>query len=115
MADKFEPPVCPVISSRKDVEFQTLETKFGDGYTQRSGAGLNSEVITFSATWPGLTIAEADQVEAFFRQQRGYRAFEWTLPRESEAQLYRCKTWSRTGVGGRHDTITATIERVYDL
>ena len=115
MADKFEPPACPVISSRKNVELKTLETKFGDGYSQRAGAGLNAEAVTFDATWAGLTIAEADQVEAFFLQQRGYLPFEWTLPRESKAKLFRCKVWSRGGVGGRHDTITATIERVYDL
>jgi len=115
MADRFEPPACPVISSRKNVAFKTLETEFGDGYTQRAGAGLNSESVTFDATWTGLTITEADQVEAFFRKQRGYLPFEWTLPRESKAWLYRCKSWSRNGVGGRHDSITATIERVYDL
>ncbi|TPW29673.1 hypothetical protein FJU08_12700 [Martelella alba] len=115
MADKFEPPACPSIQSSKDITIRTLESNFGDGYSQRAGDGLNTTGIAFNAIWPGLTLSQADQIEAFFLSLRGVHPFEWTLPREHEAKLFRCKQWSRTGAGGGHDTITASIERVYDL
>ncbi|WP_319520194.1 phage tail protein [uncultured Martelella sp.] len=115
MADKFEPSACPAITSTKSVELRTLETRFGDGYSQRGGDGLNTTGVTFNAMWPGLTLEEADRIEAFFLSLRGFHAFEWKLPRDREAKLYRCKSWTRTGAGGAHDTINATIERVYDL
>ena len=115
MAEKFEPPKCPSVESTRENEFRVLESEFGDGYSQRAGSGLNAENVTFSAVWSVLSVAQADQIEAFFRQHRGYRAFEWKAPRDAKPELYRCKAWKRGFRGSGHDTITATIERVYDL
>ncbi|MET3602030.1 phage tail protein [Martelella mangrovi] len=115
MADKFNPPKPPSVESTRDTEFRVLESSFGDGYSQRAGAGLNAEGVTFNAVWSVLSVAQADQIETFFRAHGGYRAFEWKAPRDARPRLYRCKTWKRGFRGSGHDTINATIERVYDL
>ncbi|QQM31737.1 phage tail protein [Martelella lutilitoris] len=115
MADRFEPPKCPSVQSTRETEFRVLESSFGDGYSQRSGAGLNAEGLTFNAVWSSLSISQADQIEAFFRSLRGFHAFEWKAPRDKAARLYRCKSWTRGFLGSGRDTITAKIERVYDL
>ncbi|PRX11229.1 UNVERIFIED_ORG: phage-related protein [Martelella mediterranea] len=115
MADKFDPPVIPSIESAVSTEAVTLESNFGDGYSQRSGAGLNGIRPKWQAVWSALTISQADQIETFFVSRRGFHAFEWQSPRDRQPQLYRCKKWDRGFVSHGVDSLRAEIEKVFDL
>ena len=115
MARKFAPPRAPSVKSTRETEFRVLESPFGDGYTQRAGAGLNAEGVSLTAIWSCLSIAQADRIEDFFRALRGVDAFAWQAPRDRAPMLYRCKGWKRSFDDSGHDTIRATIERVHDL
>jgi len=94
---------------------RTAESAFGEGYTQRSGDGLNTEQRKFIAEWKTLTIAQADEIEAFFVRHLGYVAFQWQGPRDGTLRRYRCKKWSRDNVSALVDSIRAEIEMVHDL
>ncbi len=71
--------------------------------------------MSLTAVWSALSVAQADQLEDFFRSLRGVEAFAWQAPRDCEPMLYRCKDWTRGFERSGHDTIRATIERVHDL
>lgn len=115
MTDTFLPPMQPSIESSRDTEVRTLETQFGDGYTQRSADGLNSILPKWNAVWKSLTPEEAQDIDYFFRSQGGYKAFIWQAPEEDYPQMYRCKKWQYTFSAGLVHGITATIERVADF
>lgn len=53
---------------------------FGDGYEQRSEAGLNHKRLAFTIEFSKVTSAKAAQVKAFFDQVGTTDAFLWTPP-----------------------------------
>lgn len=116
-ATAFTPPVAPNTSSDKGIEFRTLEVDFGDGYSQRSGDGLNATKRTFSFSWEGLTSSQATEIENFILTQAGYRAFTYTLPDESTSRVWRPmpKSFKRTyGNGGLYN-LSFQAEEVFDI
>lgn len=115
MTETFNPPVSPSISSSLSRKMRTLESSFGDGYTQRSGDGLNVKGETWQAEWSALTPEQADEIEAFFEAHLGYRAFLWRAPQSATTLKYRCKEWSRGFPSGTLVSISATLEKVFDL
>lgn len=115
MIDTFDPPKAPSPGTSKNVELKVAESTFGDGYTQRSGDGLNPEQRKFVAEWKTLDIAEADAIEDFFMAHKGFKAFLWKGPRDGSLRRYRCKKWSRDNVSALVDSIRAEIELVNDL
>ena len=115
MIETFNPPKAPSYGTSKNVEMKTAESAFGDGYTQRSGDGLNPEQRKFMAEWKSLDLDDADQIEGFFLDHLGFKAFFWKGPRDGAARLYRCKKWSRDNVSALVDSIRAEIELVHDL
>lgn len=115
MTETFTPPMAPSPGTSKSVEMRTAESAFGEGYTQRSGDGLNQEQRKYTVEWKALTIGQADEIEAFFVRHLGYRAFFWQGPRDGATRLYRCKKWSRDTVAAAVDSIRAEVEMVHDL
>lgn len=115
MTEVFTPPKTPSPGTSKAVEMKTVESTFGDGYTQRAGDGLNPEQRKFTAEWKALDLDDADEIEAFFLAHLGFKAFLWKGPRDGTPRLYRCKKWSRDNVSALVDSIRAEIELVHDL
>ncbi|MCM5560319.1 phage tail protein [Pleomorphomonas sp. JP5] len=113
MTETFTPPRRPASPSSLAVEIKTAESAFGEGYSQRSGDGLNTEGRTWTTVWPVLTFAELEAIEGFFRAHKGYVAFFWKGPGDNEVMKYRCKTWQRSFAGGK-PSLSATLERVFD-
>lgn len=115
MTETFNPPVAPSISSSRNKKMRTLESTFGDGYSQRSGDGLNINGETWQAEWGALTPEQADEIEAFFEAHKGYVAFLWQAPMSPIPLKYRCKEWSRGFPSGNLVSISAALEKVFDL
>lgn len=115
MADTFSPPHNPNYGSRIKKRPKLREATFGDGYTQRTGVGLNNVDKTLELEWPTLSAAEADTIEAFFESHDDGTHFLYQEPRAAAASKYIVREWDREMVAFDTDAIFATFERVYDL
>lgn len=116
MADyTFTPAIAPSLGLSLTEEARVLQSEFGDGYTQRSGDGLNNLFLKGSVTWNKLTQDQADAIIAFFRLRQGYESFNYTLPYEDSSRQFICKKW--TPVQDEYDsvTLTADFEEVFDI
>lgn len=96
-------------------EPKITRVQFGDGYSQRSAAGINNNPQRWSITIAGAGEAEGDEIIAFFRTHAGWQAFDWTPPRETAPGRYLCPRWTRSlpDVLGLTD-ITAEFEQTFE-
>lgn len=115
MTDTFSPEVSPVAgSSYIQTEAKVDRAEFGDGYSQRSPMGLNSIRRAPTLHWDGLTLAQAQTLDAFFTDKAGAEAFYWTRPGESSAELFTCASWKGTPQGAVW-SFDATFTPEFDL
>jgi len=75
-------------SPGKEVTYDILEANFGDGYSQRSGAGINTERVTWSLIWENIDNADAEEIETFLNNTKGYIPFYWTAPLDDGPKLW---------------------------
>lgn len=96
------------------VEPRIIEVRFGDGYAQRSPAGINHMPDLWNMVFTGCYPVEGDTIVGFFEQHAGHVPFLWTPPRKTVPALYICRRWGRSlpDLDGLTD-ITATFERDY--
>lgn len=112
--DTFNPPRPPSEGTDDEGEFQVIEVKFGDGYSQRAGNGLNPLKQTYSVVWNRIPKAEGEVILDFIRDHAGSEAFFWTPPDEAVALKFICKRFRRAKKAGGKMDVIATFERVYD-
>lgn len=114
--ETFQPPVNPTPDIGHDVEPRVLEAKFGEGYTGRSGDGINhmSKVYT-DLLWENVTREEADAITGFFEARAGIEAFRWTPPDTGVEGCYRCTRWHRARRTTNAYVITAHFKEEFDL
>ncbi len=110
-------PVLPDVArdrrSRLSERPRVLEAKFGDGYRQVAADGVNHIDRTFEAVWRAVPIADLDTLVAFFRARGAVEAFEFTLPGETAARLWRCERWREQRVSASHANLTATFREAH--
>ena len=111
----FTPAYAPELGSSDNSKYRILEAKFGDGYTQAAGDGINTKEQTIQLVWSDLSVTDVDAIIAFFDTQGGYTAFDYTLPNDSSALKFKCKQYKKSWAKGNLQNINATLERVYDL
>lgn len=114
----FTPPKAEDRPSSKDIEPRRIENEFGDGYTQRSGDGLNTMREMRAVSWSALTSAQADEIENFMRTRTGTDdAFDWTPTGELASRVFVCLKLTRAGRvdSGRHETIQLSLREQFDL
>ncbi|TKI02760.1 phage tail protein [Martelella alba] len=104
---KFSPRVSPT----GDLTPTVRETQLGDGYTQRSGDGINSEAQSWALTFVGNWDYVSPIVQ-FLRDHKGYIAFQWRNPL-FEMGLYCCKQYQVTPLGNNNFSLTATFITAY--
>ncbi|WP_011581218.1 MULTISPECIES: phage tail protein [Chelativorans] len=111
----FTPPGIVDISpgSTLTVKPRVRRAGFGDGYSQRTGDGLNAINRECSAVFSVLTSDEADALTSFFEERAGYKPFLWTLPGESVERKWIASEWQKTYADGAID-ISAAFEEVFD-
>ena len=78
MTDVF--PWTPDNSFSEAHEPRIRKTLFGDGYEQRSGSGVVSDLGKWSLTFSGRTETEARAITAFLAEQGGVTPFTWMPP-----------------------------------
>jgi phage-related protein len=111
----FAPAVAP--SSPVDIAVQprVLVARFGDGYEQRTGDGLNSLVENVTLRWDHIRATEADPIINFFEARGGIESFFYTLPGGSVPKKYRCVSWQRTRMEANLDSVIARLVQSFDL
>lgn len=92
--------------------------KFGDGYEQRAGTGINLVAQIWDLTFANRTLAQADAIVAFFRARSsvtsGLEAFDWTPPFASTAIKVVCREWQTTAHDSKFASVGARFEQVFE-
>lgn len=111
----FSPPQNPSYGLSTDTQARIIEAKFGDGYSQRAGDGLNSVDEVVNVVWNQLTEVDAQTIVDFFKARAGFESFDWTPPKELTAKKYIVQAWKRSKPRFGQDSVTAAFRQVHDL
>jgi phage-related protein len=79
----------PRVNASSSVEFAIRKAKFGDGYEQVSGAGINPKSMKWSVDFVGNGKYITDII-AFLDRHTGHQSFIWTPPLANKG-LFRCE------------------------
>lgn len=103
----------PSYSSSLKIKPDILEAKFGDGYEQAVGNGINNKPRAYDLRFNVLTVANGDAIEAFFDDNdTATTPFDWTPP-NGVAGRFKCREHSREFVSGFTSNISCTFEEVF--
>ena len=97
----------PATGASLELEPSVEVAKFGDGYEQRLGYGINTQMDKWSLKFP----VEPLSVHAFLKTQGGQQSFLWTNP-VGVSGIYVCRKWKLTHVGGDVYEVSADFEQV---
>lgn len=104
--------IAPDFNSPLSVEPRVLTAQFGDGYSQRTGDGINIAPRTWALTFSSRTTAEKDVIDSFLQARNGIESFDWTPP-TGAAGKFLCKAWQVTPQNAVTWSITATFNEVF--
>jgi phage-related protein len=104
----------PTYIFNKTVTPRVRRTQFGDGYTQRSGDGLNTQRQLWSLEFVG-TVAEIDTIESFLEATGGVDNFTWTPPRQTNPLKFIYISYDRDSAGPTTDRLTTSFRQEFDL
>ncbi|EOH1345647.1 phage tail protein [Citrobacter freundii] len=98
----------PTLSSKDTVR----TAKFGDGYKQISGSGLNDEVLNYAFSFTGDPVI-AREIHSFLRRHKT-KSFTFTPP-GGDLALWRVEANSlqRVTLNKKVETVTATFEQAF--
>lgn len=88
---------------------RVLSARFGDGYSQEVGDGINVRLKSWSLTFGTRTDAEVAPILAFLRARNGIEGFNWTDP-DGYTGVFICREWQRVPVRSGINSVTATFE-----
>jgi phage-related protein len=92
---------------------RTRSARFGSGYEQGAGDGLNTESQSWDLTFTGQQ-ARIMEIRDFLRAQQGYKSFIWSPPLDGPL-YFKCKAYSPTSLGGDAWTLSATFEQTFQV
>ncbi len=96
----------------RDSELVLHEARFGDGYMQRTAAGINNEKQTYNLTFTRME-GEIDTIDDFLRSNSGGQSFDYVTKRGATIKVI-CRKWSVNYVSAHVQKLTCTFERVYE-
>ncbi len=88
MTVTFNPPLAPGVPSSKKTEYRVKKADFGDGMVQVAQDGVNAATVSWTLTWPVLSLTQATAIQAFFDARGGWESFYYTVPGDIQ-RLYR--------------------------
>lgn len=101
----------PEYGANQEVKPRLFKASFGDGYEQRSLAGINTRPRIWSLTFRKIS-TELDDIEDFLVARGGVESFDWTPPRGA-AGKFVCEEWTRGVPDSAYDTLRATFREVF--
>lgn len=88
-------------------------SRFGEGYEQRVGEGINLVPQKWKLVFANRTTADGDAIVAFLAAKAGFTAFTWTPKTGTEIKVV-CRSWSRAYVDSGAQTINCLFEQVFE-
>ena len=85
---------------------------YGDGYVERLGNGINTQLATLSLTFSCRTWAVMTAIWTFLQTQAGVSAFNFQPYGDSASSLWTCNDFKRKPTGVDNWQITATFVQV---
>lgn len=90
----------PLANPQARYRHQTFRARFGEGYTQAAGAGINSRYDEWPLTFQGSR-AMIEDIQNFLDRHQGFRPFVWQPPVGDTQFLYEADEYSiSVGPGG---------------
>ena len=103
------------VSSDENTEIRLLITDFGDGYQQRSAAGINNTRKTLSIVHEFLDSTDSATLRSFYQSKTAGQIITVTGPFDSTSRNYFLEGFSETATqGGSLRTFTANLRQVFD-
>ena len=99
-------------SAQVSVKPRVRSAKFGDGYEQRVGDGINIRPREWQLTFNSRSDAEMAPIVAFLEAQQGIYAFDWTPP-FGTAGKFKCEQWQQTVVRYGINNLSCTFTEVF--
>ena len=98
-------------SNSQTSSFNTLLSKFGDGYEQNISVGINNKSSTWQYTRTGKK-ALILEIKAFFDDHRGADSFLWTSPLDGEVRV-KTGEYNPVSLGAGIWRISTTFTQVF--
>lgn len=105
----YTPSFTAVQESKPSVNI----VKFGDGYEQRLGFGLNRDGKTWQLQFLNRDDTERDNIVAFLEARGATESFDWTPP-FGGASKWVCREWSVSMQSHNFNNISANFEEVFE-
>jgi phage-related protein len=102
---------CPKIDATSAPEYRTRSSKFGDGYEQVVGDGINNRVDSWSLTFV-VDKAAALEIKSFLDRHGNFRSFLWTPPL-GELSFWRAAAPAVSPNGAGIFTLTTTFTQSF--
>jgi len=110
MATTFPSNIKPTTASNRNHTPRVKMIKFGNGYKQIVGDGINSNLEKWSLSFV-LNDTNKQTVEDFFSVTGGYDYFNWTSPEAGATQKqYLVPSWTIQPIGASNYTINCVFE-----
>jgi len=106
--------VQPAVGFTKNVKPSVDVARFGDGYSQRTVAGINTMPATFQLTFQNQPVDTITAIENFLIDRKGTEHFTWTPPGESMLKVIAMDGWNKEYTSEISRTLTVTFVQVFD-
>lgn len=90
-----------------------LESSFGDGYSQRTADGINTNPKVWDVSFYFDSQATMDLIDDFFETRGGVTSFTWTPPGKPEG-TFICSEWDRSYREKTRTIISAVFLQVFE-
>lgn len=121
MAERFSYKVKAEQSGQTD--FNVLAAPMGDGYVQRAGNGINTQMDVWNLTARGVWTdvpsgacpfigQDVKGIVDFINRHKGYIAFQWAAPDGTDA-WWTCASVAKTKDAPRVMSLAFTFTRTY--
>ncbi len=103
----------PRVGSSGDDQADTLESKFGSGYSQRLSIGINNVAGAYTVSFTGNE-AYITAIREFFKRHKGANHFLWTPPLETQGTYITTGGWQLQTHGKKKYTLSTTFQQVFN-
>ena len=103
----------PRVGSSGDDQTDTLESKFGNGYSQRLSVGINNIAGSWAVSFTG-NAAYIIPIRDFFKRHKGAQHFLWTPPLEQQGAFITAGGWQLQTLGKKKYTLSTTFQQVFN-
>ena len=88
------------------------KAQFGDGYSQRAGDGINTDLKQWSLSFSNRAEADIDLICAFLEGKGATTAFTFQPPKNASEVSVICESWTRDERAIDFCTVRATFKQV---